>query len=203
MRRPAALFTLVAVLAAAIHVVAPLDLAAVRDAHRLAVEPFAGAARELTALGGTDAILGLTAASTAVLVLRRRRREALALVGAVAATEAAVAVVKHVVVRPRPPAADALVHAAGYSFPSGHAAASLALFAGLALVAARGRSAPARTAIVAAAAVLVLAIGLTRVYLGAHYPTDVVAGWLLAAALATAGQAAAASVRRATTSPDS
>ncbi|HEX8083060.1 MAG TPA: phosphatase PAP2 family protein [Solirubrobacteraceae bacterium] len=192
-KRSAALVALVGALGAAVHWLAPLgalDLGAVRDAHRVALAGAAAAARAVTGAGGTHAILAVTAAAAAALLAARRRADALALAAGVAATEAAVAGVKHLVLRARPPAADAIAHAAGYSFPSGHAAASLALYAGIAVVLCRGRARMPRLAIGAATALVLLAIGLSRVLLGVHCPTDVVGGWLLAGAITLAVGAA-------------
>jgi undecaprenyl-diphosphatase len=83
--------------------------------------------------------------------------------------------------RTRPPVADWAAHASGHSFPSGHTTSS-ALAAGLlawgllrAFPGAGGRVLTAVCGLVAAA------IGCTRVYLGVHWPTDVLAGWLFAA----------------------
>ncbi|SHN28177.1 phosphatase PAP2 family protein [Actinacidiphila paucisporea] len=88
--------------------------------------------------------------------------------------------------RARPPAADWAAHASGYSFPSGHTASS-AIAAGLlawgllrALPGARGRAAAALCGLAA------LAVGCTRVYLGVHWPSDVVGGWLFAGCWLTA-----------------
>lgn len=98
---------------------------------------------------------------------------------------------KRLVDRPRPPAAEALEHPLDPSFPSGHATASAALATGLALLALVAlRSAWARVAAVAAAGAFALVVGLTRIYLGAHWVTDVLAGWCTGAAVALALAAA-------------
>ena len=79
--------------------------------------------------------------------------------------------------RPRPD--DPLVQAYGYSFPSGHAFNSTVSYGLLAIIAWRSDlPLAARRLIVAAAIILVALIGCSRIALGVHYPTDVVAGWL-------------------------
>ncbi|MEV7184627.1 phosphatase PAP2 family protein [Kitasatospora sp. NPDC093102] len=97
----------------------------------------------------------------------------------------------HAFGRPRPPETDWAFTASGFAFPSGHAFTS-ALSAGLlALAVARARPSAARTA--AAGAVLFAGvIGLSRIYLGVHWPLDVLAGWLLAAGWLAAGAALSA-----------
>jgi undecaprenyl-diphosphatase len=67
-----------------------------------------------------------------------------------------------------------------YSFPSGHAFGSLLLYGLLAYLAFKHLPSPWNLVAVAAAGILIFAIGISRVYLGAHFPTDVIAGWILA-----------------------
>jgi undecaprenyl-diphosphatase len=82
--------------------------------------------------------------------------------------------------RPRPTAFFGTAPSS-YSFPSGHALCSLCFYGVLAgLLSARLKSLPWRIAVWTAAALLIIAIGLSRIYLGVHYPSDVLAGYLAA-----------------------
>lgn len=92
--------------------------------------------------------------------------------------------IKPVVDRPRPPPGIRLESAAGSSFPSGHATQSIATYAALAIIVAAVWR-PARITGWAAASVVVIGVGWSRVYLGMHWATDVVAGWLIGGAWVT------------------
>ena len=120
-----------------------------------------------------------------VLAALLSRRLRLALIVAVVLIVAALFtdLVKDYVARPRP-SVNQLVSAPGYSFPSGHSLNSTATYGLLALVAWRSRlPLVVRRAAVVIGVVIPLLVGLSRIALGVHYPTDVVAGWLVGVAL--------------------
>lgn len=85
---------------------------------------------------------------------------------------------KLIVMRPRPTAVSHLVHAGGYSFPSGHAAASMVCFGFLILLTDYFvKQKTTRRRLKLLWAVLILLIGLSRIYVGVHNASDVLAGW--------------------------
>jgi membrane-associated phospholipid phosphatase len=87
--------------------------------------------------------------------------------------------VKATMHRPRPHYWHVETATLGYSFPSAHAMNSLTFALGLILVAETARQ---RSLIVAVGSAYVILVGISRVWLGAHYPTDIFAGWTLALA---------------------
>ena len=113
-----------------------------------------------------------------VVVVLRSYRAAVAAVAALIVATLAADGLKIVFGRPRPPAHLALVWVSGDSFPSTHAAATSAVAVAVLVAFPWGSRRTARTAALTLAALLVL-VGVCMVYVGAHWPTDVLAGWLL------------------------
>jgi membrane-associated phospholipid phosphatase len=135
----------------------------------------------LTQLGSTEALTLVALAAVGTLLYERAWRPALYV--ALVAIGAALlnTGLKILFARTRPELA--LVAAHGFAFPSGHSMGAAAIYGALAIVLV-DRRASARTALVGGAAALVALIGFTRMYLGVHFPTDVVAGWALGASAA-------------------
>ena len=111
-----------------------------------------------------------------------RRADAVLAVGAMAGASLVFTVLKNILDRSRPPAADRLVGVTNESLPSGHATMSFVVTGTIVVLAWAGRSALARVALVVAAAAWIGAVGATRVYLGVHWFSDVLAGWAVGAA---------------------
>ncbi len=133
---------------------------------------------DVTALG-SGTVLTLVVAGTIGLLLVRRLWLTAALVAAATISGSIVAAqAKHWVGRPRPELVDHLVQVTGLSFPSGHATNSALVYltlAGLVAQVADGRA--VRSYIFVIAILLTGAVGVSRVYLGVHWPSDVLAGW--------------------------
>ena len=171
-------FVVLAIAVAELSIVAKADIALANSIHSLTTGWLTTGALAVTALASTDVILIATAGAVVVLAARRHWRGAIALAISVLATQAVVSVAKGLTERPRPDEGGAIVDPGGFSFPSAHSASAVALYVTLALIAGTALRGGVRAPAWAAAVVLALAIGISRVYLGAHYPTDVLAGWL-------------------------
>lgn len=134
--------------------------------------------RDLTALGGVAVLTLLVSLVLGFLVLRRRYGAVVLIVAATLSGVMFEGVVKTLVSRDRPQIVAHLMEETSKSFPSGHSMMSslvyLTLGTLLAQTMARRRE---KFYIVASAALITLLVGLSRVYLGVHYPTDVMAGW--------------------------
>jgi phosphatidylinositol-3-phosphatase len=139
--------------------------------------------RPVTDLGAAAVLVPLVLAAGLGWRWRRGSWRPLALLGAGAAGAWVVQVaVKQLVERPRPPTGLALSHATGFAFPSGHATDAAAVYGMLAVLLARRGRRGVRAVASAGAFGLVALVGLSRVYLGVHWLTDVLAGVSIGAA---------------------
>jgi undecaprenyl-diphosphatase len=146
--------------------------------------------RDVTALGGTTLIALATAVAATALAYRGRWRRALLLVLVVVLANASDNLLKGIYHRARPDFAYPGLYLQSQSFPSGHSTASAALWLTLGAIAASfERRTAAKVFWFMLALAIILAVGLSRVYLGAHWPTDVLAGWILGAFWALIGWA--------------
>jgi membrane protein DedA with SNARE-associated domain/membrane-associated phospholipid phosphatase len=157
------------------------DAASLRLADRLHMDAVVSVAKVVTALGSLPVAIALVVLGGGWLASRHRIREAWALGIGLALTYAAVHITKDAVDRPRP--ARALIDVDGAAYPSGHAAYAVTWVAvAVAITNARPNLA-SRFAFVTVATTIAAAVGASRIYLRAHYLSDVVGGWGLAAAL--------------------
>jgi undecaprenyl-diphosphatase len=141
-------------------------------------------AEVISTLGSLPAVATAVGVTAVLCLWRRDVLRAMVLVGGLALTFVAVHVAKDAFDRPRP--AGGLVETAGSSYPSGHAAYAVAWIA-VAVVLTRALPTVAtRFAFVTFAVILAALVGLSRIYLRAHYLSDVVGGWALGAGIFSA-----------------
>jgi undecaprenyl-diphosphatase len=136
--------------------------------------------RDFTALGGVAWLTLLTVCVAGFLIMKRNTATALFLLCAVSTGILTSTVAKGLIDRPRP---DLVPHGSfvtSASFPSGHSMMATLVYLTLAIVIARGQSQRrVKAYVIGIACTLALAVGVSRVYLGVHWPTDVLAGWAL------------------------
>jgi membrane-associated phospholipid phosphatase len=151
--------------------------------HGRATDPFTDAFRTFT-WTGNGAFLAVVVLVAAVLLWRRSYvADALFVVFAFVGAEVITYGMKQGFRRDRPFFEDPLATASSFSFPSGHSLVSLAVYGSIAIVIARhARDRRVAVAALAAAGLWILAIGFSRLYLGVHFLTDVVAGYAAGAA---------------------
>jgi undecaprenyl-diphosphatase len=141
--------------------------------------------RDFTALGGVGVQAFLTAAVACFLLLERKTHAVLLILAAVGGALLISLVLKHEYDRPRPDLVPYGSLVVTRSFPSGHSALSAATYLTLGALLARVQPRRRMKAFaLVAAAILAGLTGVSRVYLGVHWPSDVLAGWTLGAAWA-------------------
>jgi membrane-associated phospholipid phosphatase len=149
----------------------PLEMPLAALAHVGQAAPYLRAIVLVTDLGGAGIMIPFAVACVLLLLLRRQGGAAAWLFLTIGAGRILVEVLKHVIGRTRPDAAGHLVHVSSASFPSSHSAGSMLTVVAL-LVLLR----PARP-ISVLCMVWPLLVGLSRMMLGVHWPSDVLAGW--------------------------
>jgi undecaprenyl-diphosphatase len=142
-------------------------------------------ARDFTGLGGVGVLGLITAASVVYLLMMRKRHAALLLAAAVGGGILLSTLFKAGFDRPRPDLVTHLSLVYTASFPSGHSMMSAVTYLTLGALLARLHEGRAVQAFIVCVAILItVLVGLSRVYLGVHWPTDVLAGWAAGAAWA-------------------
>lgn len=145
---------------------------------------------DISALGGYTLMWLFGVAGLAWLLMLHKRAEAAGIAASLIGSSVIDGWLKHLIARPRPELVPHLVQVTHASFPSGHAMVSSAVYLTLALMLAEGvevdgwRGRAARVAVVAFFSALAVLIGMSRVYLGVHWPSDVLAGWCFGTAWA-------------------
>ncbi len=134
--------------------------------------------RDITALGSVTVLTLVTIACAGYLLMRRRYRMLALLAAATVGGLAVSLVLKNLFARPRPEFASAATHVITASFPSGHSMLSATVYLTLGVLLARTSTRYRhKLYFITVALIVSLLVGLSRIYLGVHYPTDVLAGW--------------------------
>ena len=147
--------------------------------------------RDVTGLGGFTVVSLVTVVAVLAFLMHGRRRHAFVLAGTVLLAEFSSDIAKTFYNRPRPDLVPHGSYVYSASFPSGHSTMSAATYLTLAvLIASLEPNRATKAMVFLLAFILMVAIGFSRVYLGVHWPSDVLAGWSLGAAWALAGWSA-------------
>lgn len=134
---------------------------------------------DITTLGGTTVLILVITGSALFVFMKGAHRMALVILGATISGSFMVSLLKGFFQRPRPTLVDHFVLEHTLSFPSGHAANSAIVYLTIATLFLRVEpSLRTRLFVLAAALLLTLAIGVSRIALGVHWPSDVLAGWM-------------------------
>jgi len=152
---------------------------------------------DVTVLGSGPIISIIAFFVLGYLVLARHHRTALAFGLGIALAIYSAYILKGLFGRPRPMSLNAYIALDNFSFPSGHSVASSALYPMLGALIAQVVDGPRlKVYSIASGVVVMLLIGISRIYLGVHYATDVLAGWCLGLAWALASGVVMARLRR-------
>lgn len=156
-----------------------LDQAVLLGIHQVHLPWLDALVTSTTDIGGLIGVVVLTLLAVGLLCLARKYRAVVQLLIGVGGAGLMNVLLKNMFERARPDLWQWLVHESSYSFPSGHAMASSALAMSVVLILWHTRW---RWGAVAAAALYTVYVGLTRLYLGVHYPSDIIGAWIISAA---------------------
>ncbi|HEU4630492.1 MAG TPA: phosphatase PAP2 family protein [Gemmatimonadaceae bacterium] len=155
----------------------PFDDAVLRALDRLHAPWLETVMLEITSLGNGSVVVAMALVAGTFLWLTRHRYSAALLGAATVGATLLSLLLKSIFHRPRPPEVTWGTHVVTSSFPSGHATSAIVVYATIAYLVARlQRRRWARVATLALAAVAILLVAASRLFLGVHYPTDVAAG---------------------------
>jgi membrane-associated phospholipid phosphatase len=132
--------------------------------------------RDVSLLGGTPVMIVVALAAAAVEYARTRARAVIGFIAVVVLGELILQNVTKLIVDRARPGIHRLTGFSGSSFPSGHATTAAATFAAVAFLLGRGRARRTKALLAGAAAAIAVAVATTRVFLGVHWMTDVLAG---------------------------
>ena len=154
-----------------------LDAAVELAVHRLDAASWDVAMRAMSWIGENAVLMPVLAGMIALAIHRRRRVIAIVLAIDAAVVIAAYSLLKLMFSRARPRLFDKVALPTDYSFPSGHSMSAMGIY-GVIAAALIAMYPAARRPVIAAAALVIVAIGVSRIYLGVHWPSDVLGGWL-------------------------
>jgi undecaprenyl-diphosphatase len=171
------------------------DLSAANWGHDHATSSSTQFLRNVSQFGGTPVMIAVALIAAVAEFVRTRMKAVFGFMTVVVLGQVIVTNLTKVLVnRPRPPAMYNLTGFSGASFPSGHAATAAATYAAIALLVGRRRSQRTKALLAAAAAAIAVGVATTRVLLGVHWLTDVLAGlaigwaWFAIASIAFGGR---------------
>lgn len=158
------------------------DLAVIQAVRAADSGQLLGFLRPTTELGSTIAVTVIAVLTLLIGVAAGPWRHGAIGAGVIGLSALAVEIIKATIARERPDILEPLLVEHGFSFPSGHASLSMVAYGVLAVLVSRSILPRATQRVVVGAVVaLVFLIGLSRVWLGVHYPSDVIAGWVAGA----------------------
>lgn len=161
-----------------IHIISNLDANAIAYLYDIRSMPVVDFFIAVSELGRWEIVFRIAAVACLCLLLLKRYADILGLMTAVAGSTVAVLSLKYLINRPRPDFIyQAYVESSNLAFPSAHAALSMALYGYFMYLLLQSGSSRLRRVAIGLLPIVIVFVGFSRLYLGVHYPTDVLAGY--------------------------